>query len=63
MAEFGLFNDEGCVENGFGSPEAAAEARDDRYDPEDELAVLEVCDQHPEHPKDYCEMCEYGTGD
>ena len=58
MSEYGLFNDEGCVENGFRDPAAAARAALERYSDEDELTVSALCDQHPEQSADYCEECE-----
>jgi hypothetical protein len=56
--EFGLFNDEGLVENGFYSPEAAREALDTRYSGDDELEIEEICPDHPEQPRCGCEECD-----
>lgn len=41
--EFGLFNDEGLVEQDFWSKEGAEAAIKERYEPDDELRVAEVC--------------------
>lgn len=57
MIEFGLFNDEGCVERQFYTRRDAEEARDTRYEPEDELTVHELCPDHEEQPKISCEEC------
>lgn len=58
MRAYGLFNDEGLVEGGFGSVQEAEQARDDNYEPEDELSVHELCSEHPDHAKVGCELCE-----
>ena len=55
--EFGLFNDEGCVEAGFYSVEEAAKASAECYSEEDELMIEEICPDHPEHAKHSCELC------
>lgn len=57
MTEYGLFSDEGLVEDGFFSAAEAEEARDTRYDPEDGLGVEEICREHPEQPRYGCEEC------
>jgi hypothetical protein len=56
MIEYGLFNDEGCVEAGFYSKEEA-ERLSVLYDPEDELVIHEICPDHDEQAKDTCEAC------
>jgi hypothetical protein len=53
--EYGLFSNEGIVEGGFYSPEEAIQAREQRYDPEDDLEVEEVCPEHPDQPRLGCE--------
>jgi hypothetical protein len=58
MTEYGLFNDEGMVEGQFYSVQEAEAAIANRYDPEDELSIEEVCEEHPEHAKCGCEECE-----
>lgn len=57
MREWGLFNDEGCVEAGFYSEGQAVIARDTHYDEEDGLTVREVCPDHEEQPLIGCEEC------
>jgi hypothetical protein len=57
VIEYGLFNDEGCMEAGFWSMEAANAAIIDRYDSEDELTAREVCPDHEEQPRDTCDEC------
>lgn len=54
MIEYGLFNDEGCVEAQFYSKEKAQEALA-AYDPEDGLHVAEVCPEHEGEERDSCE--------
>jgi hypothetical protein len=56
--EYGIFNDEGCVEGGFASEAEAKAAIEDRYSDEDDLHVAEACHNHPEHEKESCEDCE-----
>lgn len=56
--EFGLFNDEGCVEAGFYSAEEARQAMETRYTGDDELEVEEICPDHPEQPRCGCEECD-----
>lgn len=57
MTEYGLFNDEGCVDRGFISVEAAEAALAEQYDVGDELVVKELCPEHEEEPRDSCEEC------
>jgi hypothetical protein len=57
MTEFGLFNDEGCVEAGFYSEAEARAAIDHRFDAEDELTAREICPEHEEQARDTCEDC------
>lgn len=56
MRELGIFNDEGCIERGFYTPEAA-EAIRGTYEEADELRVRELCHDHEEQPADACESC------
>lgn len=63
MAEYGLFNDEGCVEAGFYSREEALNARAMRYDPDDDLEVLEVCPDHEGQPREHCDDCKQDFDD
>lgn len=42
--EWGLYSDEGLVEGGFPSPEAAGQALMERYSVEDDLVVRQVSD-------------------
>jgi hypothetical protein len=55
MTEWGLFSDEGCVERGIWSREEA-EAALLRYDPDDELVALPMCELH-EEPAASCPSC------
>jgi hypothetical protein len=54
MTEFGLFNDEGCVEAGFYSQ---AEAERANVNAEDDLSVHEICPDHDYQERDTCEDC------
>lgn len=56
MDEYGLFNDEGCVERGLWSQEQAHQALQ-AYSLEDELTVHRLCSEHEEQPADTCEEC------
>lgn len=54
--EFGIFNDEGCVERGLWSAAQAAEVLS-TYDPEDEVTAHALCGEHEEQAADHCEDC------
>lgn len=60
MTEYGLFNDEGCLEAQMYSPEEA-EARRQEYIAEgehpDDVTAKEICPDHEGQPKDSCEEC------
>lgn len=62
MAEYGIFNDEGCLERQFSSMKAAERAAADCRDSDDELyaRAAEMCPDHAddEQPRDGCELCE-----
>lgn len=57
MPEFGLFNDEGCVEAQLYSIAKAQRALA-AYSSEDDLHIAEVCPEHEGHERDFCEECE-----
>lgn len=57
MVEYGLFNDEGCVERNFYDRDNAVLALTE-YDPENELRISVVCPEHGDQEADYCEECE-----
>ena len=63
MTEYGLFNDEGCVERQFYSVAGAETAVVSRYDVEDELEVLAMCGEHDEQPLNGCEECDSDEDD
>jgi hypothetical protein len=58
--EYGVFNDEGCLEAQSYSPEEAEERRQayiaEGEDPED-VWVKEICPDHEGYAKDVCEEC------
>ena len=58
MPEYGLFSDEGCVEDGFYSMSSALTAIMERYSFEDELEVEEICPDHEQQPYGGCEECQ-----
>jgi hypothetical protein len=60
--EYGLFNDEGCVERGLWS-RAEAERELARYSDEDELTAKALCEVHDEQAADDCEECFAETCD
>jgi hypothetical protein len=66
MTEYGLFNDEGCLEAQMYSTEEA-ETRRQEYIAEgehpDDVKVREMCPDHEGEPKDGCEECFAETGD
>jgi len=55
--EFGIFNDEGCVEGGFYSRDEAEAARTVRYAEDDDCHVSRCCPEHPEEEAETCENC------
>jgi hypothetical protein len=69
MPEFGVFNDEGCIERGFITLEAAqvrAQEYRDNYKRDYEVSeehgdpdavAKELCPDHEEQAKDDCEEC------
>lgn len=56
-AEWGLFNDEGCVERGLWSEQEADRRRGFAYNAEDDLRIEELCPDHDEQPLNGCEDC------
>lgn len=58
MPEYGIFNDEGCIERQFYSREDVDTAAAS-YDPEDDVRVEEMCRDHAdqEQPANGCEFC------
>jgi hypothetical protein len=58
MIEFGVFNDEGCVESGLWSFALAEQARDaHRAAGDSEAYAAEMCPEHEEEPRESCEEC------
>lgn len=59
MAEFGIFDDSGCVETGFVSLSAAETAI--QMEPAfygDHAHAHELCPDHPEQARAGCEECD-----
>ena len=56
MREYGLFSDEGCIENNIFTMEEAVR-RLAAYQAEDWLEIAVCCETHPEERKDSCEEC------
>lgn len=55
--EFGIFNEEGCIEGGMFS-RREAEARLVAMGEEAEgCHVAECCGEHPEREREFCEKC------
>ncbi|MEV8636839.1 hypothetical protein AB0395_34875 [Streptosporangium sp. NPDC051023] len=65
VTEWGVFNDEGCIEDGIYSEEeakAAAQGYRDRYDQDLEngdphAEAKKICPDHPGQADDTCEEC------
>lgn len=59
MAEYAVFNDEGCIERQFHTLDTAeAAAQGYRESGDDEAYADEMCPEHDEQPRDTCEECE-----
>jgi len=56
-AELGIFNDEGCLDRGFYTAEAADEALRTTYHEEPGAYRAEMCPDHDEEPRDSCPRC------
>ena len=54
--EYGIFNDEGCLERGFWSFQEAYEVIAERYPDEPFIEVHEMCACGCEEQKGYCEQ-------
>lgn len=62
MTEYGIFNDEGCIDSGLFSKDAA-EARAQSWRTMGEACVVyALCPDHEEQPAHCCEEC-YGEED
>lgn len=57
MKEFGIFNDEGCIEDGFYSREEAEAAVINNYPDEDGVEVAPICEEHEEQDANHCMIC------
>lgn len=57
MTEYGIFNDEGCIEAGFYSEDEAHRTIVARYPEGDDYQVLAVCHDHEGEPAEGCEIC------
>jgi hypothetical protein len=56
--EWGVFNDEGCIEAQFYDALAADEAAQQERELGDPHArAAEICPDHEQQPKDGCEVC------
>lgn len=54
--EYGIFSDEGLLEGGFITVEAAQKVATTTY-AEDGVHVAEVCPEHEEQEREHCEEC------
>ena len=54
--EYGIFSDEGCLENGFSARDDAERHRQ-RWYAHDGATVARCCPEHPEEPYDACQEC------
>jgi hypothetical protein len=57
MPEFGIFNDEGCTENGMFSVQEAEARLVELGEEADGCHVAECCGEHPEEEREHCEIC------
>lgn len=62
MTEYGIFNDEGCIEQEFYDRDTAM-AWMVRVYPDDDAHVAEVCPNHEGQEREHCEECESGEED
>lgn len=60
MANYGVFNDEGCIESGFNSRDEALQAQQQTY-ADDDTHVAEVCSEHEGYERYYCDICNADT--
>ena len=58
MAEYGVFNDEGCLDSGYITfAQADAVAADFRRQGDEYAKASEICPDHEEQPAGECEDC------
>jgi hypothetical protein len=57
-AEYAIFNDEGCIERDFSDEDLAQSVKDNDYGNEPGVYVAEMCPDHDEQPREFCEECE-----
>lgn len=55
MKSYGVWNDDGCLENGMTKAEAEAAAAE--YPEEEHAEVHEECPEHEGHQAASCEVC------
>jgi hypothetical protein len=59
MIEYGIFNDEGCIDREFYTYRSAQIALAAYYAAGGRfLSIEELCPEHDEQPKDGCEECD-----
>lgn len=56
--QYGIFNDEGCMENGTFDVAKANTILVERYHPEDDCRVSECCVDHDEEEAGSCQHCD-----
>lgn len=62
--QWGVFNAEGCVEDGLWTLEEALEAAErHRSDGDDDAEASPICDDHEEQPYRTCEECQSEEGE
>lgn len=61
--EYGIFNDEGCIERGFWFVEHAQERAELADYTEEGVTVRALCGDHDEQPADSCEVCNTDEDD
>lgn len=58
--QYGIFNDEGCIEANLWSKDQAEAALDlwvEEGEDREDLSIEALCPDHEEQPKDGCEEC------
>lgn len=55
--EYGIFNAEGCIERDFYTEGQANTVKDALYQDEPGAYVAEMCREHDDQPREFCEDC------
>jgi hypothetical protein len=58
MIEWGVFNDEGCIDSQMDEAGAKLAAEAYRADGDEHVQAARMCPEHEEQPADGCEECD-----